>query len=152
VEVLSPPEGAVVLVRRRRKRKRAALQVILHGFRKFCTDRSGSRSCMESQAGSGESGGVPAAGNDGVISGGGRGEGLRSAGGGQVVGIASREENVDDFKTDDAEKEQEETGEEGDEEEEEGKEETVVEEEEAVLEAVTAGEILCVMYKVCLHE
>jgi hypothetical protein len=153
VEVLSPPEGAVVLVRRRGKRKRVALQVILHGFRKFCTDRSGSRRCMGSQAGSGESGGAPAAGDDGVVSGGGKGGGLHSADGGQAVGIASREKSVDDFEKDDAEKEEEETGEEGDEEEEEGKEEqTVVEEEEAVLEAVTAGEILCVMYKVCSHE
>jgi hypothetical protein len=150
VEVLSPPEGAVVIVRRRGKRKRVALQVILHGFRKFCTDRSGSRRCMVSQAGSGESGGAPAAGDDGVVS---RGGGLHSADGGQAVGIASREKVVDDFEKDDAEKEEEETGEEGDDEEQEGKEEeTVVEEEEAVLEAVTAGEILCVMYKVCSHE
>jgi hypothetical protein len=105
---------------------------------------------MVSQAGSGESGGAPAAGDDGVVS---RGGGLHSADGGQAVGIASREKVVDDFEKDDAEKEEEETGEEGDDEEQEGKEEeTVVEEEEAVLEAVTAGEILCVMYKVCSHE
>jgi len=154
VEVLSPPDGAVVVVRRRRKRKGAAVQVVLLGFRASCEGRCGSGRCPGCSAGSGGSARAAAAGNAG--NGGVPADGLRptySSSGDKKHGGLRGEKAANNVEKDDTETGVEAMGEGGQEEgEEEEEEEAIVVEQEAVLESETAGEILCVMYKVCVPE
>ena len=154
MEVLSPPDGAVVVVRRRRKRKGAAVQVVLLGFRASCEGGCGSGRCPRCSAGSGGSARAAAAGNAG--NGGVPADGLRptySSSGDKKHGGLRGEKAANNVEKGDTETGVEAMGEGGQEEgEEEEEEEAIVVEQEAVLESETAGEILCVMYKVCVPE